>query len=309
MKNKPFLFILFIFLRYNLLLGQPETKHLETNAGRIFYEVFGNGSPVMFLSGGPGAPPQSMASIIEYVSKRHQTILLHQRGTGMSENCLIDSTAITLDNYLKDILDVIKQEEIKKTFLIGHSWGALLASDFMVKYPEKIKGVILIGAPGFSLDFLPTMNAAILKRLSKEEIDSIQSYSIQLNDPSTNSSVKKELSDNMLKITASKQFFDPKLVDELLNMGALNMNVNILMIGHLIKSNWNIENEIKQISIPVIIVNGKTDPIGTDIPTKMQQNIKNSRLYLINSCGHYVWMEKPSELQKIIVNFLDQHKN
>ncbi|MDO5665223.1 MAG: alpha/beta hydrolase [Bacteroidia bacterium] len=310
MKNKTLLSILIlIILKHNLLFGQIKTEYFETNTDRVYYEVCGTGAPIIFLSGGPGAPPQSMSPMIEYASKQYKTILLHQRGTGMSKNHTIDSTTITLNNYLEDILNVINKEKIKKTFLIGHSWGAILASDFMVKYPEKLKGVILIGAPGFSLDFLPIMNNTIMERLSKEEIDSIQQYSNQLNDSSIDTLTKEELLKKMIRITNSKQFFNPTLVDDLLSLGALNMDINILMIKHLVQSNWNIENDIRQISIPVVIINGKTDPIGVNIPTKMQQTIKNSQLYLVDKCGHYVWMEKPHELKEIIMNFLFQYKN
>lgn len=104
----------------------------------------------------------------------YKCILLHQRGTGYSSNCRIDSTTMTLDSYIGDMSAVMEQEKIESTYLLGHSWGTMLALDYMSKYPEKIKGAILIGSSGYSLDFLEPMNNRIFSAMTKSEMDSLK---------------------------------------------------------------------------------------------------------------------------------------
>lgn len=310
MKNKFFV-VLFslLFLSQYLLFAQKETKSIKTTAGQIYYEVCGKGAPVLFLSGGPGAPPQSMNPIIDYISNHYKSILLHQRGTGKSENLKIDSTTINLNDYLNDVIHVLDNENIKQTYLIGHSWGAMLAMDFMTKYPEKTKGVILIGAPGATLNFMSTMNHNIISLMTKEEMDSLQTLSLQLNDETLDENSKKILFDKMSKLTLSKQFHDTSHINELLSYGNLNTDVNALMMQHLLKINWNLENELKNNTIPTIIINGRKDPIGTQTVQKLKEVIPQSLLYIIDDCGHYVWLEKPDKLKEIILSFLFECNN
>lgn len=94
-----------IFLTFFLLLSlvsvesQIIYKQFEVLEDTLFYEVKGKGEAVLFLSGGPGGSPESLHSIIDYVSKDHNTILLHQRGTGKSSDVNIDVSTITLNQY------------------------------------------------------------------------------------------------------------------------------------------------------------------------------------------------------------------
>lgn len=100
---------------------------------------------VLLLAGGPSSPPESLKHITDYVSKDNKTILLHQRGTGLSANAKINSETMTVERFVDDINNVLKKENVNRTFIIGHSWGAIFTFDFMAKNPEKVQGLVLIG--------------------------------------------------------------------------------------------------------------------------------------------------------------------
>ena len=295
----------FLICFVTVSFGQRK-HHITTDVGKIFYEVHGDGIPILFLSGGPGAPPQTLNPIIDYLKDNYKCILLHQRGTGDSYNSKIDSTTITIDRYVSDISAVAKQERIEKFYLLGHSWGAMLALDYIVKYPDKVNGAILIGSSGCSLDFLQPMNNRIFSAVTKNEMDSLQAYSVQLNNDKIENWSKNELLNKINSIIISKQFYDLSFVPELLKYGSINREVNILMMANLRNINWNLENQLKEIKISTVIINGNNDPIGIEPVQKLKEIMVGSELCVINDCGHYVWLEKPNELKSIVFNFLNK---
>jgi alpha-beta hydrolase superfamily lysophospholipase len=55
----------------------------------------------------------------------------------------------TVVDDLKNLTEIIEKENPRvPVFLFGHSAGAMLALDYIVKYPEKIRGVVMTGTSG-----------------------------------------------------------------------------------------------------------------------------------------------------------------
>lgn len=308
MKQKIFFLFVIAIFGYNILFAQNKTNSIDTQAGKVFYEVSGSGTPIILLSGGPGAPPQSLNPLIEYLKESNKCLLLHQRGTGLSSKCIINAETVTPEEYMNDILSAMKKEGLDKTILLGHSWGTMLALNFMVKYPEKTKALILLGSPGYSLEFLPDMNNNMMKKLTQSEIDSIQSYSMIMNNKDIDSSIKKESSEKLMKIMLSKQFYNSELSDELYSYGPMNIEVNSLMNHYLSNIQWNLKEELeKTTGIPSVIINGSDDPIGLQPVNNLKQILKGSELHIIDECGHHLWIEKPNELKNVLLNFLQKN--
>lgn len=308
MKN--FLFLLLLtFIAGNTYSKTKNIHFIQSGNDSIFYETSGRGhNAVLFLSGGPGGSAQSLAPIVDYVSNSNFSILLHQRGTGLSKHNTIDSTTISLDQYINDINKVLEAENKVQVYILGHSWGTILALDYAVKNPKKVKGLILLGAPGYNLDFLSAMNNEIFARLTTNETDSLTTYFDKLNSVSSDAE-KQSLFQKIGLITLSKQFFDSSKLNQLTQYGSINQEVNGLMMTNLMHLSWNLESALATLNMPTIIINGAYDPIPQEYAERLNDAIINSHLYFIDNCGHYLWIEKPKELQTLIENFLKINKN
>lgn len=292
-----------IFILCCVGIHAQDYKFVISSGDSIFYEVKGAGNgAVLFLAGGPGGSPESLKPIVDYVSEDYYTILLHQRGTGLSSN-RTDSAVMTIDQHVDDISCILKQEKIDNIFIIGHSWGAMLALDYMVKKPDNVKGLVLIGSYGCSLDFMKEINNEIMKRITPEEMAEMKLYYEQLNS-GKGDVTRKDYDDMVAELMISKQFYNPSLVREILKNGQMNMQVNNLIMGDLKKKKWNLQDDLKNSNCPVVIVNGDYDLVSRQIIENMKQSLKNSEFHIIENCGHYVWLEKPAELQSIIQKFL-----
>jgi len=118
------------------------------NGVKLHLETFGKkDSPVVImLHGGPGNDYRSILSL-KPLSDNYRLVYYDQRGSGLSER--VPAKDHTILTYLADLNEVVeKYGSGEKVNIIGHSWGAMLASAYIGKYPEKVDKVVL-AEPGF----------------------------------------------------------------------------------------------------------------------------------------------------------------
>jgi len=71
-------------------------------------------------------------------------IIISVRGLGKSS---VPLNGYSKDHLISDISAVVAEEKLKEFYLLGHSFGAAVASAYSVKYPQKVKGLILLDYP------------------------------------------------------------------------------------------------------------------------------------------------------------------
>ena len=109
-----------------------------------------------------------------------------------------------------------------------------------------------------------------------------------------------------LALMVRPQFADPSLIPRLLSDGGINMTVNGLMMSSLSETQWDMTGKLRGCAIPVTAVNGDYDPVPRPEVEKLGSVLANCTVHFLPGCGHYVWIEKPHELQEIIENVLPQ---
>jgi proline iminopeptidase len=123
------------------------------NGTRLHAETFGNPNDpmVIMLHGGPGGDYRSMLRAGALANDGYFVIFYDQRGSGLSERQ--DKNSYSLQVMLDDLTAVIshyRNSPTQKVFLLGHSWGAMLATAYVNSYPAAINGLILAEPGGFT---------------------------------------------------------------------------------------------------------------------------------------------------------------
>lgn len=128
---------------------------ISVNGTMLHAETFGNpnNSMVVFLHGGPGADYRNGINVKQLANNGYFVVFYDQRGSGLSKRHNKNSYSIQqiLDD-LNAVIEHYKTSPNQKIFLFGHSWGGILASAFINKYPTKINGAILAEAAGLTWD-------------------------------------------------------------------------------------------------------------------------------------------------------------
>lgn len=124
---------------------------INVNGTKLHLQTWGDEHKdvVIGLHGGPGNDSAYLQTLSQ-LSDRFKVVLYDQRGSGLSERVSVDQ--LTIEHFVEDLRQIIQsQRKSGRIILIGHSWGAMLATAFTSQYPEYVDRMIL-AEPGFLND-------------------------------------------------------------------------------------------------------------------------------------------------------------
>jgi len=250
----------------------PFIKH---NKGDIYYSVVGEGKPIVFIHGF-GLDSRMWKPQIQQLSNNYKVITYDLRGFGKS------SVPVDKYSHVDDLRALLQHLEISNVKLVGHSFGGEIAIQFILKYQDIVKRLVLISS---SLRGYSTENSTWkeLKELGKKkQVSEIRNQMLnhkmvqELNE----NSEAKELVATMLRQYTCWHFLNKNLREEV---------------------DSNSINRLGNINIPVnIIVGGGDSEAQKEIAQIMDSKISKSTLTVIENVGHMVNLQKPERVSKII---------
>ncbi|HEX9653891.1 MAG TPA: alpha/beta fold hydrolase, partial [bacterium] len=113
------------------------------NGTQLYCKVMGSGEPIVILHGGPGLDHTYLLPQMAELAKDYRLIFFDQRLAGRSASN-VDSSAITLQNFIDDVEGVRREFNLEKMNLLAHSWGSFLALNYAITYPDHLKSLTLV---------------------------------------------------------------------------------------------------------------------------------------------------------------------
>jgi len=125
-------------------LPKPDRSGMAAvNGIRIWYAVFGQGEPVVFLHGGMGSS-NYWGLQVPAVALHYQVIVLDSRGQGRST--WSSEPPISFHLMASDVLAVMDTLHIPKAALVGWSDGAIIGLDIAIHNPERLTKLFAFAA-------------------------------------------------------------------------------------------------------------------------------------------------------------------
>ena len=128
---------------------QPASKFegfVAIRGGSMFYRqsaVTGSELPVVLvIHGGPGSGSISLRAALERpLAPAVRAIFYDQRGVGRSSLVL----SFGLDDYLEDVERLRSELGVERWYLVGVSWGSVIAVEYALRHPDRVQGVVTWG--------------------------------------------------------------------------------------------------------------------------------------------------------------------
>lgn len=282
---------------------QSIDKTIQRNDAKIHYKIFGEGKPILILAGGPGFSMKYITPVAEELSKSYQCILIDQRGTGESMVNIYDSSSITISKTIEDIEFLKKWLQISRWIVLGHSYGGILASCYIAKFPESISSLILIGGAGFNTDMWSYFDDNINSKLLPSDMQVIAYW----NDSSRLISDPDRSIYEIQKASTPGYFYDREkslIFSQNFTPDEWNLDVWRLIWEDMDDHKLDVTQASKNVTQSVLILQGRQDPIGATVPWILNHTYPNSRFFFIEKCGHLPWIEQPEVFYRRIADFL-----
>jgi pimeloyl-ACP methyl ester carboxylesterase len=124
--------------------AQPhDTGYADVNGVHMYYEVYGEGSPLVLLHGGMLTIQLNFATLIPTLAARHQVIGVELQGHGRTAD--IDR-ALTPAGLASDIVGLLDHLGIDRAHVLGHSMGAAVTLELGVSYPTRVRSLVAASA-------------------------------------------------------------------------------------------------------------------------------------------------------------------
>lgn len=122
----------------------PGDGRLPVEGGTVFYRVIGRGEgiPVILLHGGPGYTSHYLEPLANALGNDRRVIVYDQLGSGRSDR-VTDTTLLRIDRFVRELDSLRRALHLDRIHLYGHSWGSMLALEYLATKPAGIASVTL----------------------------------------------------------------------------------------------------------------------------------------------------------------------
>ena len=257
----------------------PELRSTSVFGQTIRYYDLGTGATLLLLHG-IGGDADDWAFCLDALSQSHRVVALDLLGFGRSDKPYINYSIAGFVEVLQRLLPSLGIERVS---LVGHSLGGWIAASFALQFPALVDKLVLVDAAGL---WGNTIALPIDLRLS----------------------TRQHMSEVFKSLFYDKSLATDDLVDmayrQHLERGDGYTIHNLLQ--RLPDGREWLDETIAGLKLPTLIAWGEQDAmIPVETARHFHRLIANSQLEIIPHCGHLPALEKPAELLRSVLNFLD----
>ena len=264
--------------------------HLQHNGKKIYYEVHGEGQPLVILNG-IMMSTLSWAMFLPELTKHNQVVLLDFFDQGQSDKMASDYKH---DIQIEVVQAVIDELDLEKVHLFGISYGGEVALQFALKYGNSVDKLVLFNTAAWTSPWLSDIGVGWKKAALLGDADLFYSVSIPV-IYSPNFYTKHITWMNERK-TFLKQVFNQTF---------------LTAVARLIESSegFDIRDQLANIKANTLIVSSDSDFVTpADNQLEIHHAIEESAYLEIKNCGHASMYERPTEFLSVLKGFLASEK-
>lgn len=298
-----------------------DTWRVESDI-EIHHFAEGEGRNVLVIHGGPGYPFRSPIAALAPLTDRYRFVYYDQRGCGRStrpvesfssSNFYANMTELNavlgLAAQIADIERIRRILGDEKLILLGHSFGAFLASMYAAEFPERVEAMILV-APADVLVFpVPAggLFAEIEKRLPDGQQAEYKDFKAEYLDFggifSRTESDLQQLNARFATyyLTAAGQLDSPSTAaQEAWAEPGWMVQAMYLSMG----KRHDYRAALRAVTAPVLVLHGADDMSPERASRRYADAFQNAAFKLIDNGGHLVFDDQPRAFVEQVEHFL-----
>lgn len=131
-------------LRPGKLTNGPTTL-LTSDSVQLFVQVAGQGTPCVYVHGGPGAGSYSFEKLGgNRLEDKLRMVYFDQRGSGRSASS--KSRNYSMARMVQDLEELRQHLGLEKWVVLTHSFGGTIATAYATQHPERVQALVLVNA-------------------------------------------------------------------------------------------------------------------------------------------------------------------
>ncbi len=289
--------------------------HIETAKGtfNVYTKRMGNNPKmrVLLLHGGPGGTHEEFGNFDGYLPANEIEYIYYDQLESYYSDKPNDSTLWTTEHFVEEVEQVRKALNLNKDnfYLLGQSWGGILAMEYALKYQDNLKGLIIsnmmASAPEYTKYAYEVLGPQMPPEVFKE-VMSLEAAGDFSNPRYSELLMQHYYTKHILRMPVEEW---PKSVNLLFQH--LNPAVYIYMQGHsefgmtgnATLKNWDVSQRLKEIKVPTLVLGAQHDTMDPKYLEWMSKQVQKGRSVTTKG-SHLSQFDDPDTYFPAIINFI-----
>ena len=287
-------------------------SQVRVGTAGLYARDIGKGRAVIVLHGGPDFDHLYLLPELDRLADAYHLIYYDQRGRGQSAAGVLPAD-VTLASDLGDIDAVRKHFRLESMVLLGHSWGTVLALEYALRHPQHVSQLILMNPAPASTADLKQFREIYLQKLGPDyerQRQIVATPAYQAGDPETVAAryrlhFKPALArtgDYEKLMGRMKAAFIRQGKDGIVKARAVE---DRLMLDTWGKADYDLLPKLEALQARTLVITGDHDFFPEAIAEHIAHAAPNAELVVLTNCGHFAYLECPTEVRENIDRFLD----
>lgn len=274
---------------------------------KVWTKRFGNNPriKILLLHGGPAMTHEYMECFETFFQRQAFEFYEYDQLGSYYSDQPTDSSLWTTERFVEEVEQVRQaiHADQQNFYLLGNSWGGILAMEYALKYQQHLKGLIVANMVASAPEYGKYADEVLAKQMKPEVLAEIR------------------------KLEAKKDFSNPRYMELLIpnfyhehlcrltewpdgfNRASKHVNNQIYTLmqgpsefgisGRL--ANWDIKQRLKEIKVPTLMIGAKYDTMDPKAMEEQSKLVQHGRyLYCANGSHLSMWDDQQVFMQGVI---------
>lgn len=265
--------------------------YLRSNGITLYYEEHGSGEPLLLIMG------FTVSSIgwhwnLPAFAQTFRTIVFDNRGVGRSDK---PDTPYSMAMFAADTVGVLDHLGIAQAHVFGISMGGMIAQEFALRYPQRVKTLILGCTHCGGANAVLSQDPEVLHLLQHIETVDVQQAALI-----------------MTKVAVTPWFLQ-RHMDVLLQLNQLSLQYPTPHHGMVRQMEaihgHDTYDRLPQITVPTLVVTGKEDGlVPPENSITLARRIPHADLVMLANASHLFNIELPDTTAELVTGFIRRRR-
>jgi len=308
------------FFTYNDSVESAGVKMIpiQTPIGnfKVWTKRFGNNPTIkiLLLHGGPAMTHEYMECFETFFLREgFEFYEYDQLGSYYSDQPK-DSSLWTTERFVEEVEQVRKAigADASNFYILGNSWGGILAMEYALKYQANIKGLLVANMMASAVEYGQYADNVLAKQMDPKVLEEINT--LETNKNFNNPRYFELLIPNYYKVHLCRLNEWPDGFNR--SMKHVNSEIYTMMqgpsefgiSGRLAK--WDIKARLKEIAVPTLMIGAKYDTMDPKAMEEQSKLVQHGRyLYCPNGSHLSMWDDQKVFMAGVVDFINDVHSN
>ena len=277
---------------------------------KVWTKRFGNNPriKVLLLHGGPAAGHEYMEAFESFFPKEGIEFYEYdQLGSSYSDQPK-DSSLWTIDHFVEEVEQVRKALNLDKDnfYLLGQSWGGILAMEYALKYQDNLKGLIISNMMASAPEYGKYAEEVLAKQMDPKILDTIRA--IEARGDFSNPKYFELLMPNFYAKHICRVPEWPEPVVR--SFKHLNNEIYAMMqgpsefgVGGRLK-NWDRKADLPKIKVPTLTIGAKHDTMDPEHMKWMSTQVQKGQYLYCPEGSHMAMYDDQNTYMNGVIKFI-----